>query len=88
MVSRVVYKYMKSNKKGNFIPPMSEIYGTSTINKKGQIVIPVEARKKLHMKPGDRFLIVGTPFDEGVVIVKAKALTEHLGKIAKMLKEQ
>jgi AbrB family looped-hinge helix DNA binding protein len=79
---------MKSNKKGNFIPPMSEIYGTSTINEKGQVVIPAEARKKLHIKSGDRFLIIGTPFDDGIVIVKAKAFTEHLGKIAKILKER
>ena len=81
----ILYKSMKSNKKNNFIPPMSEIYGTTTINEKGQIVIPAEARKKLHIKSGDRFLIMGTPFDEGIVIVKAEAFTKHLGKIAKIL---
>ena len=70
------------------MPPVSEIYGTSMINEKGQVVIPAEARKKLHMKPGDRFLIARTPFDEGVIIVKAEAFTEHLGKIAKILKER
>jgi AbrB family looped-hinge helix DNA binding protein len=79
---------MKSNKKGNFMPPLSEIYGTSTMNEKGQVVIPVEARKKLHIKPGDRFLIMGTPFDEGLMVIKAAAFTDHLGKIAKVLKER
>ncbi len=69
------------------MPPVSEIYGTSMINEKGQVVIPAEARKKLQIKSGDRFLIIGTPFDDGIVIVKAKAFAEHLGKIAKMLKE-
>jgi len=70
------------------MPPLSEIYGTSMINEKGQVVIPAEARKKFHIKPGERFLIMGTPFDEGIVIVKAKTFTDNLGKIAKILKER
>jgi|GEM_PF-965278 AbrB family looped-hinge helix DNA binding protein len=88
MASHVVYRYMKSKIKGNFMPPMSELYGTSTMNEKGQIVIPAEARKKFHIKAGDRFLIMGAPFDEGIIIIRSKVFTERLGKIAKILKER
>jgi len=35
-------------------------YGTATVGTKGQIVIPAEAREKLHITPGDKMFIVGS----------------------------
>lgn len=34
-------------------------YGIATIGPKGQIVIPVDARQRLGVKPGDKIVIVG-----------------------------
>lgn len=34
-------------------------YGVATIGPKGQIVIPVDARNRLGVKPGDKIVIVG-----------------------------
>jgi len=35
------------------------LFGTATVGPKGQIVIPVEARKRLGIEPGDKVVIVG-----------------------------
>ncbi len=35
------------------------LYGVATVGPKGQIVIPVDARKRLGVKPGDKVVIVG-----------------------------
>lgn len=34
-------------------------YGTSTVGSKGQIVIPIKARKSLDIKYGDEFIFFG-----------------------------
>lgn len=36
-----------------------EFYGTTTLGERGQIVIPAEARRELHLKPGDKMLVFG-----------------------------
>lgn len=35
------------------------LFGTATVGPKGQIVIPVDARKRLGIEPGDKVVIVG-----------------------------
>ena len=41
---------------------------TTRMSSKGQVVIPEEIRKRLHLKPGSRFVVVG---QRDVVILKA-----------------
>lgn len=36
------------------------LYGVATVGPKGQIVIPVEARKQLNIRTGDRLVVVGS----------------------------
>jgi AbrB family looped-hinge helix DNA binding protein len=35
------------------------LYGMATVGPKGQIVIPVEARQRLGIKPGDKVVVMG-----------------------------
>ncbi len=35
------------------------LYGVATVGPKGQIVIPIDARKRLGVEPGDKVVIVG-----------------------------
>lgn len=35
------------------------LYGIATIGPKGQVVIPVDARNRMGVKPGDKIVIVG-----------------------------
>ncbi len=36
-----------------------QIYDTATVNEKGQIVIPADARKDLGIAPGDKLVVIG-----------------------------
>lgn len=57
------------------------LYGTATVGTKGQIVIPVEAREELGIKPGDRLYVVNAMHDAGIVFLKEESLeqmVEHL----------
>ncbi|MDD5745929.1 MAG: AbrB/MazE/SpoVT family DNA-binding domain-containing protein [Candidatus Omnitrophica bacterium] len=38
-----------------------EVYGTVTIGERGQVVIPIEARKALKIKPGDKLMVMSGP---------------------------
>lgn len=35
------------------------IYGTASMNEKGQIVIPADARKDLDLSPNDKLIVIG-----------------------------
>jgi AbrB family looped-hinge helix DNA binding protein len=46
------------------------LYGTVTVGERGQIVLPIEARKHFNIKPGDKLLIAGD-LKKGLAIQKA-----------------
>ena len=40
-----------------------QFYGTTTLGEKGQVVIPVQARKSMNIKKGDKLLVFGMGCD-------------------------
>lgn len=61
-------------------PKGKYIFGTVTVGDKGQIVIPVKARKVFEIRPGDDLLVLGD-IEQGLALVKADfflELTEQL----------
>ncbi len=56
-------------------------YGAATVGERGQIVIPVEARKKYAIETGDKLLIMGAPHEKGLMLVKIEALREFMTTI-------
>jgi len=75
---------MKSSKK---------IIGIATIGKKGQIVIPLEARNLLKLKKGEK-LIVMMAHKNSLAIIKssefeaiAKSFTKNINLVRKMIKK-
>ncbi len=56
------------------------IYGSVTVNAKGQIVLPSEARKKMNIKPGDQ-LIVTSRDNLLIWLIKAENIWEFVDKI-------
>lgn len=63
------------------MPPMPvnrTIYGTATLNEKGQLVIPAEARTALNLQPGSRLMIMNAPFGEALVIVKTEEIERQI----------
>jgi len=56
---------------------------TTKMSSKGQIVIPEEIRKKLGLKTGDKFIVMG---DKDVVILKTLS-TPSINEFDKLIKE-
>ncbi len=62
------------------LPPAPKgkyIWGTVTINDRGQIVIPKEARDTLDLKSGDRLVVLGSE-GEGLALQKAEVFEAML----------
>lgn len=61
-----------------------EFYGTTAVGEKGQIVIPIEARKKMKVEKGDKLLVFGVDH-ETLVITKLSKLKEYASHLSKKL---
>jgi AbrB family looped-hinge helix DNA binding protein len=59
----------------------SRLYGTVKVGDRGQVVIPVEARKELDIKPGDLLFVMSGRNRRGIAMVKADAMKEFAEKI-------
>ncbi|MFC2062322.1 AbrB/MazE/SpoVT family DNA-binding domain-containing protein [Chloroflexota bacterium] len=73
---------MHPNIMGDAIP---KFYGATTIGERGQVVIPVEARKDLNLAPSTKVMVFGGSIGEGLLIVKADSIAEMLARANKML---
>jgi AbrB family looped-hinge helix DNA binding protein len=51
-----------------------KLYGTATVGTKGQVVIPADAREEMHIQPGDRLYVVGSPDGGFLGFLKEDAL--------------
>lgn len=60
------------------IPPKGKhLFGTVTVGEKGQIVIPVKARKIFGINPGDSLIILGDE-QQGLALIKTDFFMEML----------
>ncbi|MBN1794035.1 MAG: AbrB/MazE/SpoVT family DNA-binding domain-containing protein [Candidatus Omnitrophica bacterium] len=57
-----------------------EVYGTVTVGQRGQIVIPMKARKALKIKQGDQLIVMSGPPGKSDIIsfVPARRISEFL----------
>jgi AbrB family looped-hinge helix DNA binding protein len=60
------------------------ILGLVTVNEKGQIVIPADARSTIDVHSGDKLLVMVHPSNEGILLVKP----DGLESFAKRMLEQ
>jgi AbrB family looped-hinge helix DNA binding protein len=49
-----------------------KILGTATLNEKGQLVIPVEARHQLGLSAGSRVVIMSNPAKPALTLLKSE----------------
>ena len=67
------------------VPPASkgkDIWGTVTVNERGQIVIPKAARDKFGLTNGSRLIVVSD--EVGIAMLPAEAFEEHLRQVLLM----
>ena len=60
---------------------MKKIYGTVTVGKRGQIIIPAEARKDLGIKPKDKLIVASGPGNDMAIIMPIKNMNEFLNQM-------
>ena len=73
---------MRENQK---IPKGKYIFGTVTIGDKGQIVIPVKARRLFHLEPGDALVVLGDE-NQGLALLKADFFLEMSRQLQEKMK--
>jgi len=61
--------------------------GSTTLGDRGQVVIPVDARKELNLQPGDRLILIAHPFQEAIVLAKAESLERFLNEFIRGLSQ-
>jgi AbrB family looped-hinge helix DNA binding protein len=61
------------------------ILGFVTVNEKGQVVIPVDAREAIGLKTGDKLLVMAHPSKEGLTLIKPDGLEQFANKMLEQL---
>ncbi len=62
-----------------------KFYGTTSIGKKGQMVVPIEARRSLNVKEGEKLLVFGMGRDM-IAVMKLSQIEEFASMLSKKLK--
>ena len=62
-------------------------FGTAVLGPRGQLVIPVEARKELGIDTGSKLLVFGHFGGRGLIFIKAEAAEELLNIMSSRLHE-
>ena len=60
-------------------------YGSTTLGPRGQLVVPVDARKELGLEAGSRLLVFKHPLGEGLLLLKAEAVEDIIGRMSERL---
>ena len=68
------------DKKAVFPAPGKKFYGTVTVSERGQIVIPVDARKDFDIHTGDKLLLVGD-MEQGIGIITMSMMMKLLENV-------
>ena len=60
-------------------PTPCRMYGTATVGERGQVSIPVDARKELSIEPGDKVVVFGNRLNGAVLLIKADIFEDFAG---------
>ena len=52
------------------------VYGVVTVSEKGQIAIPVDARRDLNIKAGDKLIVLKRKDEAGLTLIKLDKMDE------------
>lgn len=56
-------------------------YGWITVSEKGQIAIPIDARREIDIKSGDKLLVLSRKDGRGIMLLKPEIMDEIFEKI-------
>jgi AbrB family looped-hinge helix DNA binding protein len=58
-----------------------KFFGSATVGERGQVVLPIELRKKMQLQTGDKLIAMGTVGDNVALLLKSEFLTQILSKM-------
>ena len=61
--------------------------GGTVVGERGQVVIPVEARRLLDLNPGDRLVVLLPPGQEAVMLAKVEVIQRAIDTLVSGLAE-
>jgi len=70
-----------------FMKSLRSILGFVTVNEKGQIVIPADARSMIGLAAGDKLLVMLHPSHEGLLLVKPDGLESFARQMLEQLND-
>jgi len=62
-----------------------EAYGLTAINEKGELIIPLELRKALKIKPGDRLVVLAKPDEKFINLVPVKDFSSFVKSASRLV---
>lgn len=62
-----------------------KFFGAVTVGERGQVAIPVEARRELEISPADKLLAFGSIDTRTLIFVKVEFMAEFLNTFATLL---
>ena len=68
-------------------PETRRFYGSITVSDRGQIVIPIAARRDFGIEVGDKLLVLGD-LDQGLAIVKASVFLDKFPNFSSAIQSQ
>ena len=57
------------------------VYGVVTVSEKGQIAIPIDARRDLDIKAGDKLIVLKRKDEAGLTLIKLDEMDELMFRI-------
>ena len=60
---------------------MTHFYGVVTVSDKGQIAIPIDVRRELDIKTGDRLIVIKRKDNAGIILLKTEKMDTLIEKI-------
>lgn len=62
-----------------------KIFGSTTINSRGQVVIPASARREMGFEDGDTLLAVRAPHGSGLMLFKVETIEQVMSQMGEKL---
>lgn len=72
----------KQVKKIPYCAKQKKFYGVITITEKGQISIPIDIRRDLNIKEGEKLFIIKRGDNNGINLIKATAFEDFMNKMS------
>ena len=66
---------------------MPKFYASVTVGERGQIAIPAEARRELEITQGTKLVVLGSPDNQMLLILKAEAVIELMAHTTALMSQ-